>query len=243
MRVIFCLFLFFGLFGNKKENAILKYIKNGNQFYKEKDYKLAAQHYKSALELDSVNAIGLNNYGVALYKLKDYKNAIGSFTLATIRLNDLTHRVRAFHNLGNAYYHQKDFQNAMTAYKSALKLIPNDQNTRYNLILTMKRLQKKSKEDEKDKKNQDKKDKEKENQDKKDKEKKDQDKENQDKKEEQKKDKQDDKKEKETPQQKMNKEQEKRLMQALKNEEQKVQQKLYKGNAEAQQNGKNGKDW
>lgn len=234
MKIVYCLFLFLGFFGNKKEDAILKYLKNGNEFYKQKNYKIAAQQYKSALELDSLNAIGLNNYGVALYKLKDYKNAVGCFTLACVRLPDLIHRGRAFHNLGNAYYHQKDFQNALTAYKSALKLIPNDQNTRYNLILTLKEIKKNKDKEKQDKKNQDKEKKDKEKQDKKKEEKKNQDKQIQDKQ---------DKKEQETPQQKMNKEQEKRLMQALKNEEQKVQQKLYKGNAKTPPNGQNGKDW
>ena len=45
-----------------------------------------------------------------------------------------------YHNIGVIYQGQKDFQKAIEFYKNALRNNPNDDETRYNLVLCQRQL-------------------------------------------------------------------------------------------------------
>ena len=49
---------------------------------------------------------------------------------------------QAFHNIGVICQGAHDFQNAVEAYKMALRFNPNDDETRYNLVLCQRQLKK-----------------------------------------------------------------------------------------------------
>lgn len=231
--------IFSVLLGCKNPSQIPELLTKGNEFYHNKQFQEAESFYKKTIEIDSINGFGLNNRGASLYQLKDYKTSIGQFEMAVKCIDNLQLKGKTYHNLGNTYFHLQDYKAAMNAYKMSLKYRPTDQNTRYNLLLTKKKIEKKEQQDnKKDKEKQKVKDK-KEDQDKK--------KENEAPKDD-KANKDNDKnknEEKKNPQpspQQMSKQEQQQLMQALKNEEQKVQGKLLKG-SKVPPNSQNGKDW
>lgn len=117
------------------------------------------------------------NLGNTIYKNKKYSEAITNYKNASETANTNAEKHKAFHNLGNAYMQDKNYKSAVESYKMALKAAPNDAQTRYNLALAKKMLEKnppkpkpkknKSKKDDKKDKNKEGKDKDKKNKDKK----------------------------------------------------------------------------
>ena len=67
-------------------------------------------------------------------------------------------KAKAFHNIGVVFQGRKMYSDAISVYKSALRLNPSDNETRYNLELC-KRQQKKQQQNQKNQKQQNKKDK------------------------------------------------------------------------------------
>jgi tetratricopeptide (TPR) repeat protein len=187
---------------NEKEKQ-LRIIKS-----KEKEQKVKAEY----------------NLGNTIYKNKKYSEAITNYKNASQLAKTNVEKHKAFHNLGNAYMQDKNYKSAVESYKSALKANPKDEQTRYNLALAKKLLEKNPPKPKPKNKNKDKKD----DKNKDNKEGKDKDKENKDKNGE--KDKKDSKdKEKNKEQQKKpsaNKQRMDNVLKAIGNDEKKVQEKV-----------------
>jgi Ca-activated chloride channel family protein len=211
-----------------------KDIRNGNKLYEEKKFIAAERKYKDALMKNkSSNEAGFN-LGDALYEQKKYDAAADQFIATAKSSKDKNIQSQAYHNLGNAYLKNQKFEESINAYKNALKLNPEDDDTRYNLAYAKSKLiqqqqQNKSKDKNQDNnKNKDKK--EQDNQDSKD----NKDKENKDKKEQQDKKESEENKKKEEEQKqaqqnpKMSKEDAERLLNALNNKEKDLHDKLKK---------------
>jgi len=209
-------------------------IGDGNRMYRDKKYSDAEASYRKALEKNKELQQGAFNLGDALYQQERFGEAAEQYALSASRTSDPKIKAQAFHNLGNAMLKGKKIEESIAAYKNALKLNPNDADTKYNLEYA-KALLKQQQEQNKNQKNDDKQkqDKKKQDQQKQDQQKQDQQKENQ-KKENQQKQPQDQKaqndKQKEQQARKMqiSKEDAERILEALKNEEKDVQKKLHK---------------
>jgi Ca-activated chloride channel family protein len=228
-----------------------RYIKKGNDLYKQQNYAEAEANYrKSVLQKNQNPQKGQNiegnfNLGDALYKQKKFADAREQFSrIAGDDSHDKAVKAQAYHNLGNSFVNDKKLEEGIAAYKKALLNNPRDEETRYNLAYAQEMLKKqqqqnkdnkdknKDNKDNKDKKNPDKKD-----QDKKDPEKKDQDKNNKD---QQNKDKKD---QEPKPQPgSLSKEDAQRMLDAMNNNEKQTQDKLknkkFKG-----EKGRVAKDW
>ncbi|SDS56652.1 TPR repeat-containing protein [Polaribacter sp. KT25b] len=237
-------------------------VRQGNQLYAKEQYTDASVAYRKALDKSSFYDKASYNLGNALYEDKNFKEAVPQYELSAKTATDKFSKAEAYHNLGNSLMETKNYQGAVDAYKNSLRNNPNDDETRYNLAVAQKMLEKEKQDqkddknkDNKDKKDQDKKDKD--DQDKKDKDKKegddkdkkdDKDKDgegdkDQDKKQDPKKDDKKDPNEKPKPQKgKMSPEQIKQLLESLNNEEKKTQKKM---NAEKAKGAKvkQEKDW
>jgi tetratricopeptide (TPR) repeat protein len=206
-------------------------IREGNKFYSNNKYLDAEVSYRKSLETNKDSKVGAFNLGDALYKQEKYDEAAEEFRIATLKETDKESKAKAFHNLGNSLLKSQKLQESIEAYKNALKLNPNDLNTKYNLEYAkrmMQQQQQQNKDQQKqdkqeDKQKQDKQDQQKQN--KQDQQK--QDKQNQQKQEQQK---QDQPKQQQAKQQdqKISKEDAERMLEALKNEEKDVQKKLQK---------------
>ncbi len=137
--------------------------------------------FKKGTEIDNKSAVPDFNLGAGYYKKGNYKESIQSFQNALGKSTDPGFQSKAWYNMGNAHLKAGDYQAAVDAYKNSLKLDPNDQDAKYNLSYSLKKLKQKQEEEKKkqdDKKKDDKKDDKKKDQPKQDDKKNDQNKDN-----------------------------------------------------------------
>ena len=145
---------------------MIKNIRKGNSAYKEGKYEDADVWYRKAMEANPNVFDPIYNLANAEYK-KDNVEAAKSFYSSVIsNTEDKDKKASAYHNLGNTLLTEKKYKESIDAYKSALKLHPNDIETKTNLAYAQKKLedeqqnqdQDKNQGGDQDKKDQDKKD-------------------------------------------------------------------------------------
>lgn len=117
--------------------------------YKEKNYDKAYSAYLIALKGAPKNISLDAEVAQAAYKAKDYQSAVMLYQ--NLQANNTSEKVILTRNLGNCYFHLKNYDAAIEAYKEVLRNDPNDNDTRYNLALAMKRQRKKPKQEPKSK--------------------------------------------------------------------------------------------
>jgi len=238
-----------------QERTARKMLRKGNELYQKKQFTDASVSYQKALGSNSNYNKATYNLGNALYQTKNFKEAIPQYELTTKTATDKLTKAEAFHNLGNAMIESKNYQGAVDGYKNALRNNPTDDETRYNLAVAQKLLDKEKQDDKDDKNKKDDKDKNDDNKDKKKDRKEDSEGDkNKDGKDNPKKDKGKDKKQnpnkdkgkdkqKPKPQKgKMSPQQVKQLLESLNNEEKKTQKKLNAKKAQGKK-VKQEKDW
>lgn len=212
-----------------------KLAREGNKLYEEKKYADAEASYKKALNVKNNMPEAIFNLGDAMYQQKRWDDAAAQFKLSTTLAGDSVQKAAAYHNLGNTLYGKEDYSGAVDAYKRALRILPSDKDTRYNLALANAKLKQQQQQNQQDQKNQNKQQDQK--QDQQDQNKQNQDKQDQNKQEEQKADSkkpqqkdgekgQEQKSKQEQGQGKFSREQAERLLQSLGKEEEKTQQKM-----------------
>lgn len=108
--------------------------------YKEKNYDKAYSAYLIALKGAPRNISLDAEVAQAAYKAKDYQKSTDLYS-KNLRSKNINPSLLN-HNLGNAYYQKQDYPKAVEAYKNALRKNPNDNETRYNLALALKKEQK-----------------------------------------------------------------------------------------------------
>jgi tetratricopeptide (TPR) repeat protein len=224
-----------------------KVLRKGNDSYNGGKPMEAANYYKKSLKEKQDYYKANFNLGDAYYKTADlirtgkmpspdkrmtkdsaanilYNQAAEQFDVVAKSVSNADTIQKAWHNYGNSKLMQKNYEDAILGYKKALKLNPQDEDTRYNLAYAQKLLAEQQKNQKDKNKDKDKKD--------------DQKKEN---KSEDKKDKgEKNKQEEQQPQ--MSKEQAEKMLNALKNDEKKMQS-LRKKKGEPGQKVKVEKDW
>lgn len=184
--------------------------KTMNSQQKEKQLRIVKSKEKAQKEKAEYNL------GNTIYKNKKYSEAITNYKNASELAKTDVEKHKAFHNLGNAYMQDKNYKSAVESYKSALKANSKDEQTRYNLALAKKMLEKnppKPKPKNKNKDNKEGKDKNKENKDK-----------NGDKDKKDGKDKEKNKEQQKKPS--ANKQRMDNILKAIGNDEKKVQEKI-----------------
>lgn len=207
-------------------------VNDGVDKYDESNYAEAEVNFKKGLETNVESFESRFNLGDAIYKQGRFEEALEEFkNSATLAETDEA-KAGIFHNIGNTFVKSKKLQESIAAYKEALKLNPNDMETKYNLSYALKQMQNQQN-NQQDQQNQDNKDKNDQNQDQENKDEQDK---NDDKNEDKNDDKQQDqqnKDEQQNQQQKpkeqkeeISKEEAKRILDALKNNEAELQKKM-----------------
>ena len=220
------------LFGSKKKvvTALLlimtvcasaqtdrQYIRQGNKQFNAGDFANAEVSYRKAIEKNPKNPQAVYNLGNALMAQQKDSAAVEQFENAAKLETNPLRKYRSFHNLGVICQTHKMYGEAIEAYKNALRLNPNDDETRYNLVLCKHQKQQQ--------------DQNKQNQDQKDNQKKD------DKQEQQKQDQEKDKKDQqkqEQPKPQMSKENAEQLLNAAIQNEKQTQDRLKKAQQQPQ---------
>ena len=119
-----------------------QYIREGNKQFRMGDYAKAEVSYRKAVEKNPKNPQAVFNLGNALMAQKKDSAAVQQFEQsAQIETNPMR-KSAAYHNMGVICQTHKMYGEAIEAYKSALRNNPNDDETRYNLVLC-KHLKKK----------------------------------------------------------------------------------------------------
>jgi Ca-activated chloride channel family protein len=159
------------LFGSKKKAAATvalllfaltasaqtdrQFIREGNKQFRVGDYAKAEVSYRKAVEKNPKNPQAAFNLGNALMAQKKDSAAVQQFEQSARMETNPLRKSAAYHNMGVICQTHKMYDDAIEAYKNSLRLNPNDDETRYNLVLC-KHLKKKQ--DDKQKQNQQNKD-------------------------------------------------------------------------------------
>lgn len=119
-------------------------IRDGNKAFRGGKYPQAEVKYRKALDVNSHNPQAIYNLGCAIMKQGRDSVAMEQFEKASKLETNKLRRAKSFHNMGVILQKQKNYKNAIEAYKNALRNNPNNNDTRYNLILCQKQLQQQS---------------------------------------------------------------------------------------------------
>ena len=225
---------------NAQSEDYAKYYNKANSLT-ESDFEKAEKNYRIAIN-DSLSDLKATfNLSNEYYTEGYFEDAI-SRQLEAIKLaKNKIEKHKAFHNLGNSFMKKEMCSEAVSAYKSALRNNPNDDETRYNLALAKQCEDEQSKNDddqkddqqdqenkEKDNKDdqQDQENKEKDNKDDPNQQKDDQGKDDPDQQKDKNKDSSEDSKPNENKKSQLSKQQINNLLKAMENAEKKVQAKV-----------------
>jgi len=202
-----------------------KFIRQGNREYEKSKFSDSEISYRKAVDKNKQSPDALFNVGDALYKQNKFEEAGKQFTENVSENYDKSKKSAGLYNLGNSLLKANKLQESIEAYKSSLKLRPDNREAKYNLsyaqdLLKLQQQKQKQQQDKQDQ-NKDKK---------KDEQKKDQ-KDQNDKNKDQQKDQNDkkDQKQQQKPQpqqQEISKEDAERLLNSLANDEKNVEEKV-----------------
>ena len=128
-----------------------KLIRKGNALYRADKRQEAQVDYLKAYRADSTDARVQYNLATSMFP-QDYKlvqkercdTMAMMFERAARAETNPLRKAKAYHNEGVAYQGVKDFGKAIEAYKNALRCNPNDDESRYNLVLCQRQLKNQS---------------------------------------------------------------------------------------------------
>ena len=129
-------------------------MRQGNKQFAAGDFPNAEVSYRKAVEKNPRNPQAAYNLGNALMAQKKDSAAIVQFESAAKLETNPQRKYQAFHNMGVICQGHKMYGEAIEAYKQALRLNPDDDETRYNLVLC-KRQQKQQQQNQQNQQNQD----------------------------------------------------------------------------------------
>ncbi|MDR2910233.1 MAG: tetratricopeptide repeat protein [Bacteroidales bacterium] len=120
-----------------------KFVRNGNKFFMEAvndttqtnigKFISAEKEYRKALEKKPDDANWNFNLADALYKQMNFEEATEKFMELADKMETSEERARVLHNKGNSQLMQQKIDESIESYKEALRLNPNDMETKYNL--------------------------------------------------------------------------------------------------------------
>lgn len=153
-KLIYILCLTALAYGSSSAQGIKSDVRRAGKLYKKGNYAAASAEYRRAILKDSLYAKA--NFGLAnsAYQEGHYDQAKSYLErLAGAEQLPQRHQADVLHNLGNVAMKQKDYRAAVEAYEESLIRNPQNEATRYNLVLAQ-RLLKQQQEQQKDNKQQ-----------------------------------------------------------------------------------------
>lgn len=113
---------------------------DGNKLYGQDLFANAEQAYLDALTLEPEDFRTNYNLGNAYYRQEKYEDAARQFNRGVELAGTDQERFDANHNLGNALLEQDKYKESIEAYKNALRINPDDEETRYNLAYAQQKM-------------------------------------------------------------------------------------------------------
>ncbi len=115
-------------------------IREGNRLFEQEQYAEAEEQYRRALTLDEDNENALFNLGNALYMQGRLDEAQAIFESLSYDFEEPQKLTDALHNLGNSFLGQQRIPESIESYKDALRIAPDQEDTRYNLAYARRLL-------------------------------------------------------------------------------------------------------
>ena len=231
MKKILLILSFLMSFNSFAQNK-KSFLRDGNELYGESSYNEAEMQYRKSLEKDQDYFNASFNLADAVYKQERYEESSALFDALKDNAPTETDLSKVYHNLGNSLVKEQKLEEAIDAYKSALRINPNDKDTRYNLAITHKKKQQQEKKQEDKDENKDEQEKDKDGENKEqEKENKEQEKENKEQEQSQENKEQEEEKKENKPQEKkeeMSKETAEKMLEAIQQQEKELQEELQK---------------
>ena len=117
------------------------FLRDGNTLYIDSSYNEAEMQYRKSLQEDQDYFNASFNLADAVYKQERYKEASALFDALKDDAPNNKDLAKVYHNLGNSLVKEGELDDAIAAYKSALRINPNDNETRHNLALSKQQKQ------------------------------------------------------------------------------------------------------
>lgn len=124
------------------QSVVYQKVKAGNRAFAKQNYPMAERLYREALECDSTNTRILFNIADAQLAQDSIALALGTYDEVLKHQPEKLVKAMAHHNKGYIYHMSQDYKSAIEEYKAALRIKPNDEDTRYNLALCQHHLKK-----------------------------------------------------------------------------------------------------
>lgn len=142
LKYILLLFAFALPLALSAQKDVRRNVRKGNKAYSQQKFGEAFSFYEKAAEENPNAKEAKFNLGNALYRQKEWtKTAEQLNHYLSLEQADPAKMAAAWHNMGNALLQQKELQKSAEAYKNALRLNPDDNETRYNLAVVQKMIQ------------------------------------------------------------------------------------------------------
>lgn len=122
---------------NSQSEDYAKYYNKANSL-SENDFEKAEKNYRVAINDSLADLKAAFNLSNEYYTEGYFEDAILRQLEAIKLAKNKTEKHKAYHNLGNSFMKKEMCSEAVSAYKSALRNNPNDDETRYNLALAKK---------------------------------------------------------------------------------------------------------
>ncbi|MBK5196541.1 MAG: tetratricopeptide repeat protein, partial [Proteiniphilum sp.] len=124
------------------QKDVRKNIRKGNKVYSEQKFSEATSFYENAVKENPSSKEANFNLGNTLYKQKEWDKSIEQYNhFISLEQENPQEAAAGWHNIGNAMLQKNELQKSMEAYKMALRLNPQDDETRYNLAAVQKMIQ------------------------------------------------------------------------------------------------------
>lgn len=151
LLVFVVLFSSFNYFAQSWQDSVA----DARKLYNKGEFKKAYEKYKRIKKYVPSTVNIDEEIAQSAYKSGDYK-AAQSFYEKSTQSKANKSKAQSFFNLGNSYMKSQEYQKAIEAYKNSLRLVPNDEEVRYNLSEAIRKLKQQQSKNDQNKDNQDK---------------------------------------------------------------------------------------
>jgi len=114
-------------------------IDSGNGMFRKGNFEGALSKYQDAQIDDPENPVLHFNCGDALYKSEKYEEAAKEFEKASYS-KDIEMQAKSYYNIGNSLFKAEKLPEAIQYYQKCLELNPKDNDAKYNLEFTRKKI-------------------------------------------------------------------------------------------------------
>lgn len=148
---VWCLFIVISVSPGFAQTPLWTEMNKGKHHFENDRFELAEKHFGNALSMDSTNAKIHLNMGNTLLALGNADSALYHYQHVADLTSDKFLKADAYHNAGVIYQSlaghaeredlkQDLLKRAIGQYTNALRLVPTADDSRYNLVLSLKQL-------------------------------------------------------------------------------------------------------